>query len=427
MSTEHPEQEQLSSERDALRRVRLSIMQWTATGLLVGMVLLYALAVSKGGPAWGYVAAFAEAAMVGALADWFAVVALFRHPMGIPLWHTAIIPDSKDDIARNLGEFVETHFVSVEAVVARIRDFDPARKLAQWLIRPENGERLGRILAQAASLVLASLDHEKIGESLRRSVIARLSRYDLAEPVAEFGTHLVAEKQHHVLLDWALTESSGWLDTEAAQARIKGMVDEALGVENRYMKLMTGLAVTRLREGFKTTLQAAMAEPEHPLGQRYEAYIQQWLVRIRTDAEVQERLRRFQDDTLAHPRLQGYLEGLWGELRGGLEADLGRQDPQFGRHMAGLARQLGGKLASDETLQCWLNATLVAAATPLVVAHRGEVAAFIQTQIAAWSKEEMSERIELAVGRDLQFIRINGTLVGGLVGVLIHGATLWLR
>ncbi len=427
MTTEQSAKEQLAAERDAHRRVRLSIMQWTATCLLAGMALLYVLAVCQGGPAWAWVAAFAEAALVGALADWFAVVALFRHPLGIPLWHTAIIPDSKDDIARNLGEFVETHFVSVEAVVARIRSFQPARKLGEWLIRPENAERLGRILAQAASLVLASLDHDRIRESLRNSVVERLSRYDLAEPVAEFGTHLVAEKQHHVLLDWALTESSGWLDTEVAQKRLASMIDEALGVENRYMKLMTGLAVTRLREGFKTTLLAAMAEPEHPLRQRYEAYIQEWLVRIRTDDGVQERLRRFQHDTLAQPRLQGYLDGLWDELRGWLELDLGRQDPLLGRHMAGLALELGGKLAADETLKVWLDDTLVAAATPLVVAHRGEVATFIQTQIAAWSKEEMSDRIELAVGRDLQFIRINGTLVGGLVGVVIHGATLWLR
>lgn len=180
---------------DARQRHRLKVMRRAATGLLLLMAGLFALAQANLGqhPAWAWVRAFAEAAMVGAMADWFAVVALFRRPLGLPIWHTAILPNKKDEIARSLGEFVESHFVTVEAIVARIRSFDPATRLSQWLVQPQNADKLGKLLTAAARQILASVDDDQIRSLLRTAITKRLDAIELAGPVADFGFELMAK------------------------------------------------------------------------------------------------------------------------------------------------------------------------------------------------------------------------------------------
>ncbi len=412
----------LQAERDANRARQLKRMRVIATGLFVAMAGLFLAARSlrEDHAAWGFVAAFAEAAMVGALADWFAVVALFRHPLGVPLPHTAIIPDSKDDIARNLGEFVETHFITVDAVVARIRAFDPAHKLAQWLGHQANAQRLGVVLVEGGRRLLAQMDDQRLRAMLQAALVQRLSAYDLSQPVAQFAEQLVTERRHHELLDWALKESVLWLESEGAQGHINRMIDEALGVENAWLRTLTNAGAERLRGSVKASLVAALDDPEHALRQRYESHIRDWLVRLRTDPGLAERLHSFQLGALQSPQLAACLEGLWNDARAWLEHDLAQPESRLAGHAAALALGCGRKLDSDAALRQWINDAVVTAATPLVRDNRGKVAAFIQAQIDAWSKTEMSRRIELAVGRDLQFIRINGTLVGGLVGLLIH-------
>lgn len=417
--------ERLEAEQTANQRLRLKVMRGAATGLLLAMVALFALAQSqKGGhPAWGFLAAFSEAAMVGAMADWFAVVALFRHPMGIPLWHTAIIPTSKDEIARNLGEFVENHFVTVQGLVAKVRSYDPASHVAEWLLLHKNGERLGKILATAVRTVLASLDGELLRDAIRQKIISRLSQYRLTDPIAEFGSQLVAEQRHHELLDWALEQGVEWLQADGAEDRVesflKGLTD------NKLYQVALGAIAGAVKNVALEKLQSARTDEKHPLRQRYEAHIQEWLVRIKTDAEIGARISQFQRETLESLRLQMYLDGLWEELSLWIDDDLAHQEPHFGGHVAKLAVALGEKLKQDESVRDWLNDTLVAAVTPLISENRGKVAAYIQAQIDQWSKEEMTERIELAVGRDLQFIRINGTVVGGIVGLMIYSVTYW--
>lgn len=412
----------LRAEQDAHRARQLWRMRAVATGLFVAMVALFVAARSlrQDHAAWGFVTAFAEAAMVGALADWFAVVALFRHPMGVPLWHTAIIPNSKDDIARNLGEFVETHFITVEAVVSRIRAFDPAGKVAQWLGYQANAERLGVVLVEAARRGLAQLDNQALRAMLQAALVKRLTSYDLTQPVAQFAEQIVAEKRHHELLDWALKESVLWLESERSQEHITDLIDQALGVENSFLRKFTSNGAERLRGSVKATLVAALDDPEHTLRQRYESHIRDWLVKLRTDPRVAERIRGFQQGALHSPQLAACLEGLWRDARAWLEHDLAQPQSRLAAQAKALALGCGRKLEADAGLRQWINDAVVGAATPLVRDNRGKVAAFIQAQIDAWSKTEMSRRVELAVGRDLQFIRINGTVVGGLVGLLIY-------
>jgi uncharacterized membrane-anchored protein YjiN (DUF445 family) len=406
--------------RQATQATRLRTMRRLATGLLLLMVGVFVLAHVHAGehPAWGYVAAFAEAAMVGAIADWFAVVALFRHPLGIPVWHTAIIPTRKDEIARNLGEFVESHFVTIDTLVVRIRAFDPAARLSSWLMQPPNAERIGKLLSAALRQILASVDDQRIKAWLRRTLTDRLAAQDLSGPVASLGFELMAEKRHHELFDWALRSTQDWLDTEGAEATLGVALDSVL--DNKFLALFKGSAATRIRSGLKALTEAALQDPQHPLRLRYENALAEWLTRLHSEPEFGQRLRDFQSATLDSPRLQAVFEGLWDALRNWLDADLAQPDPALRRHSSQMARRWAENLAGDAATRDWINDSIVAAVTPLITDNRGKVAAFIAAQIDAWSKEEMTTRMERAVGRDLQFIRINGTLVGGLVGLAIH-------
>jgi uncharacterized membrane-anchored protein YjiN (DUF445 family) len=407
-------------QSDARQRQRLKVMRWAATGLLVLMTGVFALAQTQLGehPAWAYVRAFAEAAMVGAMADWFAVVALFRRPLGLPIWHTAIIPTKKDEIARNLGEFVESHFVTVEAIVGRIRSFDPATRLSQWLVQPQNAEKLGKLLTVAARQILASVDDKQVRAMLRAALTKRLEAVELAGPVADFGFGLIAEKRHHDWLDWALQTTHEWLDSEGADATLSAALDSVL--DNKLLALLKGTATTRIRKGLKTLVDTAAKDPQHPLRLRLDAHVANWLAQLETDPELGQRLRIFQTATINSPGLQAAFDNLWDELKTWLSDDLSHHDPALARHTARIAGEWGASLATDSATRSWINQSLEAAAIPLIVDNRGKVAAFIQAQIDAWSKEEMTDRLELAVGRDLQFIRINGTLVGGLVGLVLH-------
>jgi uncharacterized membrane-anchored protein YjiN (DUF445 family) len=406
--------------RQAHQAARLRTMRRLATGLLLLMVGIFVLAHARAGdhPAWGYLAAFAEAAMVGAIADWFAVVALFRHPLGIPIWHTAIIPTRKDEIARNLGEFVESHFVTIDTLVARIRGFDPAARLSAWLMQPHHAERVGDLLTAALRQILASVDDHRIKAWLRRTLTERLAAQDLSGPVANFGLELMAEKRHDALLDWALQRTHAWLDTEGAEATLGVALDSVL--DNKFLALFKGSAATRIRAGLKALAEAALQDPQHPLRLRYENALAEWLEKLRSEPEFSQRLCDFQSGMLDSPRMQAVFEGLWDELRNWLDADLAHPDPTLRRHSSQMARQWAESLAGDAATRSWINESIVTAVQPLITDNRGKVAAFIAAQVDAWSKEEMTARMERALGRDLQFIRINGTLVGGLVGLTIH-------
>lgn len=408
-------------------RWRLRRMQWVATGLLLAMAALFVAAHLNLArhPAWGYVAAFAEAAMVGALADWFAVVALFRRPLGLPIWHTAIIPNSKDDIARNLGHFVETHFASLEVIVQRVRAVDPAARLTQWLLREENARQVGALLASALRHALASVDHPHLRAQLANALTARLEQVDLEDRLAEFGFSLIADKKHEEVFDWAVQATQTWLDTDAADATISGALDKVL--DNKLLALFKGSATQRIRSGLRELLESIHKDPSHPARQRYADHIRARLVSLKTDPAVSRRLKEVQHSTLNHTRVQSSFAGLWDEIHRWLNDDLAHTDPQLGRHAAQIAHQWGQKLAADTRTRAWINESLVDYLTPLIAENRGRVAAFIHAQIDAWSKEEMTQRIELAVGRDLQFIRINGTVVGGMVGLLIFSVTHVIR
>ncbi len=405
-------------------------MKRVALALLAGAAVLYALATwqeSRGGHAvWGWVGAFAEAAMVGAIADWFAVVALFRHPLGLPIPHTAILPRSKARLGANLARFFCDNFLGTAQVLAKLRAFDAAGRLAAWLSGPAQAERLGRLGVAAAGQVLAAVDDQRLRDFLGRAAAAGLRQLDFSRTAGQVLETLTAEGRHQAMLDAVLGHAAQWLEDEALQDQLTDAIAQEVKAL-RYVGLdqvAARLATRKLVASIARALGETAADPAHPLRQRFDAYMQGFVQRLQQDPAFVARGERLRDELLAHDGLRDYLDGLWRQLRDWLQADLARPDSAIGQRIAGLAASLGERLASDAAMRAWLNEQLAQAAPAAIDRWRDDIRRYIEERVAAWDTDELVAELEQHVGRDLQFIRINGTVVGGLVGLAIHAITL---
>jgi len=415
-------QQDLDQTADELRRQKLRTMRLFALGLLAaaGGLLAVAHGLRALHPAWGYVAAFAEAAMVGAIADWFAVVALFRHPLGLPIWHTAIIPNSKDAIGRNLGAFVENHFITEEAISSRIRQANPATRIGAWLIDPANAATLGRSATTAARHLLESLDHEQIRDAVRAAASRRLEELDLSGTAGQLVDRLMQDGRHQALLDALLDGAGGYLGDPDKLPTITQFLIDSLGIENAMMKMAVNAYAPRSVASLHQKLEEVRRDPAHRFRRVFDGWIEEFALRLKADPQWAEKIRRHQVELVQDTQVQQLLSGLWDGLRDRLLHDLGQEQPALLRQIQAGIEKLGRTLVEEHGLRDWINRSIESGSAALIRQHRGEAGRFIEQQLAKWTREEMTQRIELAIGRDLQFIRINGTIVGGLVGLLIH-------
>ncbi|SCX73742.1 Uncharacterized membrane-anchored protein YjiN, DUF445 family [Variovorax sp. EL159] len=406
-------------------------MKRVALGLLCAAALLYAAASALHAqhPAWGYVAAFAEAAMVGAIADWFAVVALFRRPLGLPIPHTAIIPSNKDRIGAKLAGFICNNFLSTAQVLAKLRQFDAAGRIADWLARPASGQKLGEWGVAATRYGLSAFDDERVRDFMGRAAAAGLAKIDLSRLTGQALDALTAGGRHQALLDDVLQQVAGLLDGEEVQAHIT----EAIAREIKTLRYVgldqvaAKLATRKIVAAVARTIGELAAEPDHPMRRRFDHFVDDFVVRLKLDPEFQQRGEQIRAELIAHPALGDYLHGLWGELLAWLHDDLGRGDSTIRQRIASMAGALGTRLQADEPIRRWINEQIEAAAPLAIERYREDIRHYIEERVGEWNAEEMTLELERNIGRDLQFIRINGTLVGGLVGLLIHTVTQLLR
>lgn len=415
-------QHDLDQSADDLRRLRLRNMRWVALSLLAGAACLLAVAhvLRAQHPAWGYVAAFAEAAMVGAIADWFAVVALFKRPLGLPIWHTAIIPNSKDDIGRNLGAFVENHFITEEAIGGKIRQADPARWLGEWLRDPLHLSGLGHQAASVARQLIEALDHEQIRDQIRAVASQQLIEVDLSGTAGQLVDRLMQSGRHQELLDALLDGAGAYLGDAEKLPTISQFLIDSLGVENSMMKMAVNAYAPKAINSLNQKLDEVRRDPAHRFRGVFDSWIGDFALRLKADPQWAEKIRRHQAELVQDQQVQLLLSGLWDGLKDRLLHDLSQDQPALIRQLQAWIRKLGQILVEKPELRQWLNQAIEDGSVTLVRRYRGEVGRFIEQQLAKWTREEMTQRIELAIGRDLQFIRINGTIVGGLIGLLIH-------
>lgn len=419
------------------RRAELRRMRALATGLLLlmlaGFVLSHLMG-QQGG--WAWLAAFCEAATVGALADWFAVVALFRRPLGLPIPHTAILPRGKDRLADGLAAFVRDHFLAPDTLLEKLRAFDPAERLAQWLAQPAQSRMLADMgrgwLLQALDL----LDERAVRRAIQRFVVERLRQWNAAATAGDVLGLLTADGRHQRLLDEALQRLGGWLDNESVKARVSALivryarrewpklmdtVDWVKPVEEIGDSLAERLARAALEE-----LQQVLTTPEHPLRQDYERWLQAYVVRLREDPQLAARVEELKQQAIDHPALQEYIQGLWARIHAALRQDLERADSAIARHLEQSLQGLGQALGRDPSLREALNTHMLDAAGRLSTRLRSSVTEHIASTMKGWDERHLVDQLELSVGRDLQYIRFNGTLVGGLIGLLLHALSVGL-
>lgn len=427
-SGEHTRQTAGAANDDKRRRLRR--MQWLANGLLLLAALVFALATyfKASHSLLPYVAAFAEAAMVGALADWFAVVALFRHPLGLSfIPHTAIIPANKERIAANLGDFVQGEFFATERVLGVIREFDPAAKVAAWFAQDVNAERFGELAVRGFSYALQALNDDEVRNYLRRAVATHIGRFDLAQLAGSVLDVLTLDDRHQALLDQMLEGIAAALAKPEVRERIERMLAKELPLYFERLKMAGGrLAAEKIVAGILQLLQEINADPQHQMRADFNRMVAKLIVKLKSDPAYRFRIEQFQQQLAADPRLSDYLHGLWQDLRQWLQDDLQRADSSVRAKVVAVTHRLALTLRDDRAMQQWINAQILQAAPPLIEEYRPRIGSFIAAKMREWKDEEIVDKLELNIGRDLQFIRLNGTLVGGMVGLLIHVFSNWL-
>lgn len=416
----------------------LKRMKGFAVLLLLAAAALFALAKyhhDLGG--WAWLSAFSEAAMVGALADWFAIVALFRHPLGLPIPHTAILPANKARVADNLAEFVRDKFLGTEAMLARVDAFDPATRLAAWLSEPSNAALLGAKAVASASQMLEFIDDERVKTMLHAALLRRAEQFDLAGAVGGLLSAMTADKRHQLILDEGLRELAKWLDREEVQGILAAKIIDVAGEE--YPKLIgmlgfVGLSAEDLGNKFagglvrgaNKWLHDIADDPEHERRQAFDRTVEGFIERLKSDPEFRQRIERHKREWLERPELQSYVNGLWDEFKGWLRRDLAQPDSTLHAKITGAATQFAQALGSDAALRESINGHMRDALKTLAPELRDGIAKHIAATVRNWDDETLVRDVELSIGRDLQFIRVNGTLVGGAVGLVIHAVTLLL-
>ena len=416
----------------------LAEMKRRASALLVLAALVFVAArlYEARVPGLGYLRAFAEAAMVGGLADWFAVTALFRHPLGIPIPHTAIVPSRKDRIGRSLGRFVQQNFLSPEVVGAKLAGARVGERLGRFLADPAKARLVARQVAAGLHGAAEVLRDEDVQQFVERGLVARARRVQVAPLVGRALGLLTAGGRHQELLDAGLR-----LATRAV-AEHETMIRERIAAEAPWW--VPGAVEDKIHEkvvsGVEATLAEVSADPEHPLRARFDQAVQEFAERLRTSPEAIARAEAIKEELLAHPAVREYAASVWADVKAALARAAGRlADPAQAAGTDGAGEGdavtevaptaverglvgLGNALLADPALTAKVDGWVTDAVVFAIEQYRDEAARFIEATVAAWDPAVTSQRIETQIGRDLQFIRINGTLVGGLVGLLLYAA-----
>ena len=405
------------SPSDAERLRALRRMKLIATGLFVLMAVIFVVAFTlQSRFAWlGYVRAAAEGGMVGALADWFAVTALFRHPLGLRIPHTAIIPNRKDEIGASLGEFVETNFLSDEVVAGKLGSIDIAGALGAWVAKPENARRVVGEASTAVRGLATMLDDETMRDAIEAVVRTHLIEPEWAPPIGRLGARILDSGGHHEAVDLVIDRLDDWI---AANPDAFGAVVSAR-LPSWLPSFVDRLVDDRVYTEVRRFIAEVRSDQQHKLRAAIDGYLAELVDRLQHDPATIAKLEAAKRHAFDDPRVRELAGSAWQAAKAAAVDALA--DPQSElrlRAQAALA-DAGARLAADRELGAKVNTWLTDAAVHLVATYRHDIASVISDTVTAWDPSETTEKIELQVGKDLQFIRINGTVVGSLAGLAI--------
>lgn len=406
---------------DAEKLVALQRTKFIATAALVVSFCVFLLAkyFEASWPWLGLVAAFAEAATIGGLADWYAVVALFKHPMGIPIPHTAIIPENQSRIADNLGRFIEQNFLGEELVQEKLKEVDFASLVADWLSDAERSEGLSRFVAKMVPQTLNAIDQSGLRGFVTSRVLDQVNKVEVAPIAAELLSAFTEDNKHQKLFDELTRVIGKFLKDKKALELVRLKIrDELPTVFNLFradaylMKRIIGSAGTLLTEARK--------DKNHPMRAEFDAFVVKFVERLRTSKEYAKRAEQLKQDLIARPELRDLAEDMWESLRRFLEQDSRSDNSMIQKHLAQMFVEVGKHLARDPAVRADMNQGFVVALGSFVESQKSGVSVFIAEQVKRWDLKQLTRLIEINVGRDLQFIRFNGMAIGGLAGLVLY-------
>jgi uncharacterized membrane-anchored protein YjiN (DUF445 family) len=406
------------SRSDQTRRRQLALTKRRATGLLAAVTVVFLVATVGGGNStWAsYLQATAAASMVGGLADWFAVTALFRRPLGLPIPHTAIVVERKDQFAATLGEFIQASFLTPELILERVRSARLVGSLAGWLARPDNAARTAAEVADAVVAVTDLLHDDDVHRAMEGAVNQVVDAVPLA-PLAGHALRLVTEGgQVDTVLDLGLRGLVRYIDAHRDELR-----HQLSGRSRRWLPTVVDHKLfDRVLDGVESVLQQMEADHDHPLREQLKVRLAQLAVALETSPEMRARGEQLKHQLLARPEAKQWIAALWVDIRASLKTQASDPGSTLQHRLTSMISGVGQRLQRDETLAAKVEGAVESLVGYVAEHFNGEIARMVSSTVARWDAEETATRLELLLGPDLQYVRINGTVMGAGAGLLLH-------
>jgi uncharacterized membrane-anchored protein YjiN (DUF445 family) len=416
--------EQLTAA-DQLKRRDLRRMKLVATGFFVAATVIFLVALSQeaDGPSWvGYVRAAAEAGMVGALADWFAVTALFRRPLGLPIPHTAIIPTRKDTFGDALGDFVGTNFLAEDVVRDKLRRIGIARRVGTWLAEPANAERVTHEIANVVKGAVAVLRDEDVQAVIDQGIVRRLVEQPWGPPLGKLLGQVLTDGAHHKFVDLVIDRTYDWIRDNYEKV-MQVVSDRAPSWSPKFVDSLLGDKVYTELLNFAW---AVKTDVNHPMRLALDQFMIEFSHDLQHDEATMLRAEQVKTQMVEHPDVQRFIGSAWSAAKKMLLDSAGDPSSELRTRVREGLLSFGQRLNDDDALREKVDGWLETAAAYIVANYRAEITTLITDTVERWDGEETARKIELQVGRDLQFIRINGTVVGALAGLVIYTIGQWV-
>jgi len=407
--------------RDTEKLAALRRTKFIATAALVICVVVFALAKSFEHlhPVLGFVAAFAEAATIGGLADWYAVVALFRRPLGLPIPHTAIIPENKDRIADNLGHFIEVNFLAPGPVKEKLNEVDFAVLVADWLSDADRAEGLSRFVGRLVPQTLSAIEQSGLQGFISARMMAQVEKIELAPLAAGLLSAFTADGRHQRLLDEFTRVVGRFLTDEEALVAMREKIREELPSLFKVFRADAYL-LRKIVASAGSLLEDVREDPEHPIRAEFDRFVETFIEKLKHSEDYSRRAEKLKQDFLERPELTSLMHEMWAGFRTFLETDAASEDSMIRKHLTQMFVEVGRQLARDEKIRADMNQGFVVALSSFVESQKSGVSKFISDQVKRWDLGQLTRLIEINIGRDLQYIRFNGMLIGGLAGLVLY-------
>jgi uncharacterized membrane-anchored protein YjiN (DUF445 family) len=413
---------------DISRAAELRRVKALATFVLMGCVVVLVIAkmMERYHPAFGFLAAFAEAATIGGLADWYAVVALFRRPLGLPIPHTAIIQQNQHRIADKLGEFIEVHFLSPIPVDAKLREVDFARFISDWLTDTKKSADLARFVLRLLPEALAAAESSGLKSFLTRRVVTQLQSVDLAPLAAGTLRGFIAEGRHKGMLDDLLQSLHETLNKPETLALLREKIRAELPTLLKLYRADRFL-LNKIAASATSFFDEVRADPHHPFRGEVDRILLTLPDKLANDAAYSDRLDGLKRDLLARPELAELTRDIWFNVKSFIERNASGESNVLHQHLTDMFVKAGAQLAADSDMRGEINQGIVVVLRSFIADQKSGVSRFISDQVKSWDMKQLINLIEINIGKDLQYIRFNGALIGGLAGLALHAAEVFIK